>query len=82
MATGGATKWRVVTVTGDGFLYKMVRNIVGTLMEIGRGHWGSERIDQVLASRQREYAGPTAVPGGLYMVHVFYPPEFAPLEQA
>ena len=71
-----------VTVTGDGFLYKMVRNIVGTLIEIGRGHWAPERIDQVIASRQREYAGPTAVPGGLYMVHVFYPPQFDPIEQA
>lgn len=64
-----------VTVTGDGFLYNMVRNIVGTLMEIGRGRWQSERIDKILASTDRSDAGPTAVPDGLYMVSVHYRPE-------
>jgi tRNA pseudouridine38-40 synthase len=61
-----------VTVQGDGFLYNMVRNIVGTLMEVGREHWEPDRIDLVLASRNRADAGPTAPPDGLYLVCVHY----------
>ncbi len=63
-----------VTVTGGGFLYKMVRNIVGTLIEIGRGRWGPERVDRVLASGDRREAGFTAPPGGLCLMSVQYPP--------
>ena len=61
-----------VTVQGNGFLYNMVRNIVGTLMEVGRGHWDETRIDLILASRDRANAGPTAPPDGLYLVCVHY----------
>jgi len=61
-----------VTVQGDGFLYNMVRNIVGTLIEIGRGHWGPERIDLILSSRHRADAGPTAPPDGLSLLCVHY----------
>ncbi len=61
-----------VTVRGDGFLYNMVRNIVGTLIEIGRGRWGAQRIDRVLTGRDRRDAGPTAPPDGLYLVCVHY----------
>jgi tRNA pseudouridine38-40 synthase len=61
-----------VTVEGDGFLYNMVRNIVGTLMEIGRGQWGPDRIDRILASCDRSLAGPTAPPQGLTLVAVHY----------
>ena len=64
-----------VTVTGDGFLYNMVRNLVGTLMEIGRGRWGPDRVDKILASADRADAGPTAVPDGLCLVCVHYRPE-------
>ncbi len=63
-----------VAVTGDGFLYKMVRNIVGTLIEIGRGRWRPDRIDEILQSRDRGLAGPTAPASGLCLVHVEYPP--------
>jgi len=62
----------LVTVQGNGFLYNMVRNIVGTLMEIGRGHWEADRIDLILASRDRTNAGPTAPPDGLTLVCVHY----------
>jgi len=62
----------LVTLRGDGFLYNMVRNIVGTLIEIGRGHWPPQRIDQILASCQRSDAGPTAPPDGLTMMCVHY----------
>lgn len=61
-----------VAVTGDGFLYNMVRNIVGTLVEIGRGHWQADRIETILATRDRREAGPTAPPDGLSMMCVYY----------
>jgi len=61
-----------VAIQGDGFLYNMVRNIVGTLIEIGRGHWAPDRIDLILASRNRQDAGPTAPPEGLSLVCVHY----------
>jgi len=62
-----------ITVQGDGFLYNMVRNIVGTLVEIGRGRWSPSRIDLVLETRDRRDAGPTAPPDGLSMICVHYP---------
>ena len=61
-----------LTVTGDGFLYHMVRNITGTLMEIGRGRWGPDRIDEILASGDRRRAGPTAPAEGLTLLCVHY----------
>ena len=61
-----------VSVQGDGFLYNMVRNIVGTLVEVGRGRWAPGRIDQILASRDRRDAGPTAPAHGLAMLCVHY----------
>ncbi|MCD6303853.1 MAG: tRNA pseudouridine(38-40) synthase TruA, partial [Planctomycetes bacterium] len=64
-----------VTVQGDGFLYNMVRNIVGTLVEIGRGRWQPGRIERILASGDRRQAGPTAPPDGLTLVCVHYRPE-------
>lgn len=63
-----------ITVEGGGFLYNMVRNIAGTLLEIGRGYWPPERIERILATCNRDLAGPTAPPGGLSMVAVHYGP--------
>ncbi|MDY6914613.1 MAG: tRNA pseudouridine(38-40) synthase TruA [Planctomycetota bacterium] len=63
-----------VTVQGDGFLYNMVRNIVGTLIEVGRGCWPAERIDKILAGCDRRDAGPTAPPEGLTLLCVHYGP--------
>lgn len=65
----------LISVRGTGFLYNMVRIIVGTLTEVGRGHWGPDRIDMILASRDRALAGPTAPPDGLYLQCVYYPAE-------
>jgi tRNA pseudouridine38-40 synthase len=62
-----------ITVCGTGFLYKMVRNIVGTLLEVGRGRWDDRQIDLILDSRNRNYAGPTAPALGLWLMHVEYP---------
>ncbi|MCG8648556.1 MAG: tRNA pseudouridine(38-40) synthase TruA [Pirellulales bacterium] len=61
-------------VEANGFLYNMVRNIVGTLVEIGRGKHPPQWIDEVIAAADRSVAGPTAPPQGLFLVRVDYPP--------
>jgi tRNA pseudouridine38-40 synthase len=61
-----------VEVEGDGFLRHMVRSIVGTLVEIGRGRRGAESMAEVVASRDRAMAGRTAPPHGLFLESVTY----------
>lgn len=61
------------TVTGDGFLYHMVRIMVGTLLEIGKGQRIKEDIPTILASRVRENAGMTVPAQGLCLMEVQYP---------
>ena len=56
----------------DGFLQYMVRNIVGTLVEIGRGKLPPSAMPEILHSRQRQCAGPTAPAHGLFLVRVRY----------
>jgi tRNA pseudouridine38-40 synthase len=68
---GGASELTLV-LRGDGFLRHMVRNIVGTLVEVGRGRWPPEQMAAILASRDRRLAGPTAPPQGLFLVEVEY----------
>jgi tRNA pseudouridine38-40 synthase len=62
----------VLAVTGDGFLRHMVRNLAGTLVEIGAGRREPGWIPHLLASRDRRQAGPTAPACGLYLVGVEY----------
>ena len=62
----------VCEITGDGFLRHMVRAIVGTLVDIGRGRWSIGEMREVLASRDRGRAGPTAPACGLFLVGVEY----------
>jgi len=62
----------VIEIQADGFLYNMVRNIVGSLVEIGRGRQPVALLDQVLAARDRKRAGMTAPPHGLFLVRVDY----------
>ena len=62
----------VYEVTGSGFLRHMVRIIVGSLVEIGRGRQPVEWISRAIASRDRAAAGPTAPPHGLFLVRVDY----------
>jgi len=59
-------------VRGDRFLYKMVRNLVGTLIYIGRGKLPPDSIPLILQSKDRKRAGVTAPPHGLYLHQVFY----------
>jgi len=64
-----------IDVEGDGFLHNQVRNIAGTLIEVGRGHWEPDRIVPILESRDRNEAGPTAPALGLCLQWVRYPEE-------
>jgi tRNA pseudouridine38-40 synthase len=59
-------------VTGDGFLRHMVRNIVGTLVDVGAGRLAPKRLSEILESRSRQEAGPTAPARGLFLVRVSY----------
>ena len=61
-----------IEVEADGFLYNMVRAIVGTLVEIGRGSMAEGWMHQVLSAKNRKAAGPTAPPEGLFLVKVDY----------
>jgi tRNA pseudouridine38-40 synthase len=62
----------VYEVTGKGFLRYMVRNIVGTLIEVGRGKLAPSDVTRILAARDRTQAGPTAPPQGLCLMKVEY----------
>lgn len=62
----------IYRVTGSGFLHHMVRNIVGTLVDIGRGSLVVADLERILAARDRTVAGPTAPARGLYLVEVHY----------
>ena len=61
-----------VVVEGNGFLYNMVRIIVGTLIEVGRGYWPPEQLDEILAAKDRRAAGRTAPPEGLCLEWIQY----------
>lgn len=60
------------TVSGDGFLYNMVRIIVGTLLEVGKGNLSPDAIPDILTSLDRQNAGPTAPAKGLCLNEVRY----------
>ena len=62
----------IYRVHGSGFLHHMVRNLTGTLLDAGRGHFSPEDIPQILAARSRSAAGATAPARGLFLVSVDY----------
>ncbi len=62
----------VIEISGDGFLYNMVRIITGTLTEVGLGRRRPQELAGILASRDRQQAGHTAPAAGLYLVEVYY----------
>ncbi len=61
-------------VEADGFLYNMVRNIVGTIVDVGLRKRTPESIAAILAAADRDAAGPTAPPHGLFLLRVDYEP--------
>ena len=64
--------WIYIDVEADGFLYNMVRNIVGALVEIGRGRWQAEKIEKILEAKKRTAAGPIAPATGLCLMWIKY----------
>ena len=62
----------IFRIAGNGFLHHMVRNIVGTLVEIGRGLIEPSDLTRILEAGDRTAAGPTAPARGLYLVEVAY----------
>ena len=62
----------IIELTGNGFLYNMVRIICGTIVDVGLGKIKVEDIDEILASGDRTKAGKTLPPHGLYLLNVYY----------
>lgn len=69
--------WLTLEVTANAFLQHMVRNIAGTLADVGLGEQSVEWVDEVLESRDRKAGGIAAPPHGLTLVSVEYPDTFA-----
>lgn len=63
-----------IYIKGNGFLYQMVRIIVGTILQVGEGKRTPDEIVSILAAKDRSKAGPTAVPCGLTLWNIEYPP--------
>jgi tRNA pseudouridine38-40 synthase len=69
---GGFDRPVVLRITGDGFLRHMIRNVAGSLVEVGSGRWDPGRLLAILDSRDRTQAGPTAPAQGLFLASVTY----------
>lgn len=61
-----------IDVEGNKFMYNMVRNMVGTLVEVGRGRWKPEKIDEIIAATDRREAGLLAPPNGLCLMKIYF----------
>ncbi len=61
-----------IEINGNGFLYNMVRNIVGTLIDLGRGYLPEGSMEKILEGKDRTLAGPTAPAKGLVLIEVKY----------
>ena len=68
----GSSDVILVEIEADGFLYNMVRAIVGTLVDVGRGARSESWVAEVLSATDRRAAGRTAPPQGLFLMHVDY----------
>jgi tRNA pseudouridine38-40 synthase len=69
--------WLYFRIRGNAFLHHMVRNLVGSFLQIGRGKHQPEWMAEVLAAKDRHLAAPTFMPDGLYLAKIAYPEEFA-----
>ncbi len=65
----------IVRITGDGFLYNMVRIIVGTLLRVGRGFYTPREVQEIVEARNRMAAGVTVPPQGLKLIEIQYKSE-------
>lgn len=72
LRTDDAGEILVYRVRGNGFLHHMVRNLAGTMVDVGRGFLALEEVPGILAERNRSAAGPTAPPRGLFLHSVEY----------
>lgn len=78
ISTVHTIKWKIqeddiiFEITAKRFFHNMVRIIVGTLLEVGRGRWTPQDFKNILEARNRKLAGPTAPPQGLFLVKVHY----------
>ena len=61
-----------IELTGNGFLYNMVRIIAGTLVDVGIGKIKPDEISRIIEEKKREKAGKTLPPNGLYLLKVIY----------
>lgn len=64
--------WLFFDIEADAFLYRMVRSLVGTMLQVGTGQMTVETFEAVLAARERSLAGPTAAAHGLCLMAVYY----------
>lgn len=69
-------RYVVVDIKANAFVHHMVRNIVGSLIEVGRGEQEPQWIEWLLAAKDRKLAAATAKAEGLYLVAVDYPAQF------
>ncbi|WP_353893463.1 tRNA pseudouridine(38-40) synthase TruA [Proteinivorax hydrogeniformans] len=70
--TNAKDRYITFTIEGNGFLYNMVRIIVGTLIIVGRGQLQSHEVYEILKQKDRSFAGPTAPAHGLILEKVYY----------
>jgi tRNA pseudouridine38-40 synthase len=68
--------WLYFKIKGNAFLHHMVRNLVGSFIQIGIGKQSSQWMAEVLAAKDRSIAAPTFSPAGLYLAQIAYPAEF------
>lgn len=73
LAVRGVGRRIVITAEADGFLYKMVRSLVGVLVAVGEGRMTVSQVGEVLDGRRRTRLVQTAPPQGLFLAEVFYP---------
>lgn len=62
----------ILRITGNGFLYNMVRIIVGTLLRVGRGFYTPKQVKEILEAQNRNTAGITVPPQGLILTEICY----------
>ena len=68
--------WLYFKIKGNAFLHHMVRNLVGSFIQIGVGKQSAEWMSEVLAAKNRSIAAPTFSPAGLYLTQITYPEQF------